>query len=225
MKNPNFLFAPTVISFGSNILKERIIAIMNFKKPTALTTALSALLVLGVGTTAAFAVTPQTPDTEKPEISISAPEISEPEFTASASESVPEIDETDIGSKNSEPEPEAPETEPASENPTNDDEIWSEPDSNGFSYSKLGDAIRIPVMDVSSRPKTLDGSIFSFKKILTEERVERILAVRLDNLPDGYKHGIYFGNEYAIIEKCDCDSAEPENYTYEEIFDDGIIRG
>lgn len=80
MKNPNLYLAPTVISFGKSTLEKRILAILNYKKPTKLTTALSALLAVGIASTGAFTVAPMPEDT------VSVPE---PLPTVTASEPDP----------------------------------------------------------------------------------------------------------------------------------------
>lgn len=66
--------APTITGFGDNIFKERIITIMKFKKPTAFTMALSAFLVIGIGTAAFAAASPnvEEPDQE-PTVTASEP--------------------------------------------------------------------------------------------------------------------------------------------------------
>lgn len=223
MKKPNLALNPIAVGFGGSILKERIIAIMKFKKPTALSLVLSAFLVIGVVGTGTFAeaVMPKAPDT----VSEQEPVITTSEPTVTASELVPEIDETESKAENSKPETVASEDKPEGEILVNDDSIWLEPDENGFSYCKYADLIRVPVVEITSNSNPLKGKSYCAKHILDENGEKHIFAVRFDNLPDGYTHCIYFGYEYAIVEKSDFDSSVQENCTHEEIIDDEIIRG
>lgn len=221
MKRPNLGLAPTVICFGENNLKERIISIMNFKKPTALTTALSALLVVGIGSTAAFAVAPKTEDPMTVSDPLLAVTASEPVLdNEPTSDTVLDNDPTDNDSETDEPEPIDPDDELESKYPRGEHSVPIFPeDKNGVYYSESGDVIRVPVNVITY--ESLSQSLLVFS-IDVNDKGTRYFHSVISNDSIIPACMIYIGDEFAVI-STNKSIWEEQRAIYRQMQKDGII--
>lgn len=225
MKKTNLTLNPIAVGFGGNILKERIIAIMNFKKPTALTTALSAFLVIGLGTTAfATAIKPieSNPIPEpKPVVTTSEPVVTASEPTVTASEPVSITNPADNNSETGEPEPIDLEDELESKYPRGEHSIPIFPeDKNGIYYSESEDVVRVPVHLFNVREQMFSG--LSTNSVRNNKGTLYAHAIFDREVPRGYGYGIYFGDEFAVLTRNESIWKE-QIAIYSQMEDDGII--